>query len=447
MSEKLLKKTKSLCPKCLKELGAQVVEKNGRVYLKKKCDEHGSFMSPHILNYPPMYHLMEKLHRNRGKYYPEGMAVFVTRRCNQYCNFCFERAVDEKIKEPSLKEIEKKISGFKGKTVYLWGGEPTVRKDLPDVIQLIKSKGFRPALFSNGKKLADPAYVRQLKKAGLEYVILQFDSLQDKFYEKIRNEKLMDYKLKAVENLQEEGVYTGLFAMLVKGLNDREIGGLLDFCNKHDNIKTLFFSMVWEAGRLKKHKQIYYEEIFKKLGDKGIDFEVTKLSSVFAHNLFECLQKLGLQKGHKEPMCSTNTYLVRSAKGFVPLNHLVNLKRINKDLAEANKLLDEDKKIRALLPFTRGILRLFFSRKLFKLWLRSVKKNFANILRGRTANFMFLDVFSIVLGTLHTRYNIDLDCTRTCNLHSDIPGSDELKSTCIRQAMVEVEYENKLRKA
>ena len=43
MSEELLlRSTSSVCPDCLREVSARVVEENGRVYLRKDCPEHGA---------------------------------------------------------------------------------------------------------------------------------------------------------------------------------------------------------------------------------------------------------------------------------------------------------------------------------------------------------------------------------------------------------------------
>ena len=172
------KTTRSLCPKCLKEINAKIIKKNGMLYLTKKCDKHGYFEAPHILNYPPMYKLLSSIHKGK-KYSPEGLLIFLTRDCNQNCPFCFERALDKKMKPPTIQNIIKKSEEFKGDLIYFGGGEPKVREDLPEIIKQVKKTGKKVGMFSNGKKLTDRKYVKELKKAGLDFVIMQFDSLKN----------------------------------------------------------------------------------------------------------------------------------------------------------------------------------------------------------------------------------------------------------------------------
>ena len=40
-----LKGTKSLCPECGKTLEAEVYDEDGKVFIKKTCDEHGEFIN------------------------------------------------------------------------------------------------------------------------------------------------------------------------------------------------------------------------------------------------------------------------------------------------------------------------------------------------------------------------------------------------------------------
>ena len=40
-----IKETKSLCPECGKPLDAEVFDEDGKVLIKKTCDEHGEFIN------------------------------------------------------------------------------------------------------------------------------------------------------------------------------------------------------------------------------------------------------------------------------------------------------------------------------------------------------------------------------------------------------------------
>src|SRR5690606_34826840 len=76
----------------------------------------------------------------------------ITPRCNFKCPYCkpLKGRIAEEISLSSIKEIISVLSEMNLKYIHLTGGEPTVRKDLPEIICAIKSKGIRVGLSSNG---------------------------------------------------------------------------------------------------------------------------------------------------------------------------------------------------------------------------------------------------------------------------------------------------------
>lgn len=64
------------------------------------------------------------------------------------------------------------------------GGEPTVRDDLPEIIELAQELGFAHIqLASNGVRLANsPEYCKRLKDATLRTVYLAFDGITPEPY-------------------------------------------------------------------------------------------------------------------------------------------------------------------------------------------------------------------------------------------------------------------------
>lgn len=63
-------------------------------------------------------------------------------------------------------------------------------------------------MHTNGIKIANFSYLKRLKYAGLNEVHLQLDGFEDSVYEKIRGEKLLQVKLKALENLERLNIAT-----------------------------------------------------------------------------------------------------------------------------------------------------------------------------------------------------------------------------------------------
>ena len=126
--------------------------------------------------------------------------IDVTNRCNLKCPICFANAaVSKMLYEPSYEEIRKMLQNLRANqpvstpAIQYSGGEPTVRKDIVDLIKLAKEEGFsHTQIATNGIRLAKrPELAKQLKKAGLNTVYLQFDGLSPEIYEKIRGKDLL----------------------------------------------------------------------------------------------------------------------------------------------------------------------------------------------------------------------------------------------------------------
>lgn len=162
--------------------------------------------------------------------------------------------------------------------IQLSGGEPTMREDLPEIIRLGHEIGFRfIQLNTNGLKLADLDYVMKLKEAGLNSVFLQFDGLNDHVYLNLRGKKLLDIKLKAIENLKRAEIGTILVCTIVPGVNESYLYDIIDFGLSHiPTIRGVHFQPVSYFGRVPKEPcdqdRITLPEVMFKLEEqsKGI---------------------------------------------------------------------------------------------------------------------------------------------------------------------------------
>ena len=100
--------------------------------------------------------------------------IRVTYACNNDCEFC-ECASLRRISDPDIKQIAQKIAlaaEQKFGTVIFTGGEPTLRKDLPNMIALARRLGLRSGLVTNGRALRFRDYAERLVREGLSTVQL-----------------------------------------------------------------------------------------------------------------------------------------------------------------------------------------------------------------------------------------------------------------------------------
>ena len=115
--------------------------------------------------------------------------------------------------------------------VNLFGGEPTVRNDLLEIIALGRKHGVEPHIDTNGLRLADEEYCRKLCEARVP-LRFAFDGRSRDIYEKLRNNRAAyDKKMKALENLKKYSrrKHT-IIACAAWGINDQYIGDLFQFC-------------------------------------------------------------------------------------------------------------------------------------------------------------------------------------------------------------------------
>jgi hypothetical protein len=93
--------------------------------------------------------------------------------CNKKCDYCY--AEPNRLPQKSIEQILVDLKRVTNRTVILMGAEPTTRKDLPELVRAINAAGKRTFLFSNGIKLKDPKYVRELVDAGIRYFEISVD--------------------------------------------------------------------------------------------------------------------------------------------------------------------------------------------------------------------------------------------------------------------------------
>jgi pyruvate-formate lyase-activating enzyme len=180
------------------------------------------------------------------------LVIPLTHRCNLDCSLCF---VPQRGREDlSFEQVCRVIDRFQGTFICLSGGEPTLRDDLKDTIRYINSVGKSPQLFSNGIRLAEPDYVRELADAGLDDVLLSFNGFDDGVYRRVSGRPLLKEKLRALQNLVDEDMRVAISPTIVKGLNETEVPALLRLCLDHP--RNVYQLRVRGACRVGKHEGI-----------------------------------------------------------------------------------------------------------------------------------------------------------------------------------------------
>ena len=174
----------------------------------------------------------------------------MTRRCNLKCVHCYAQAVDpdgtDEIDTQKAKQMIDDLAEFGSPVMLFSGGEPLVRKDLPELASYAVSKGMRAVISTNGT-LITPKKARELKEVGLSYVGISLDGGEE-VHDHFRGVPGAFKKaMQGVENCQSEGLKVGLRFTLNRR-NVQEVPEIFDILKEMEVPRVCFYHLVY-SGR------------------------------------------------------------------------------------------------------------------------------------------------------------------------------------------------------
>jgi 7,8-dihydro-6-hydroxymethylpterin dimethyltransferase len=279
--------TDSLCPKCVPEIRQQIVdgklpheillnekageikativERDGKILMVKDCPIHGHFEDVMAVDVEFFKHLEdvfpgrdiaahndEKLHHHGTSTVKHGrgsvLTIDLTNRCNMMCDPCFMDANQVGfVHELTWDEIKTMLDNAisikprRQMSVQFSGGEPTLSPYFLDAVRYARQVGYNSVqAATNGIEFAkSPEFCRQAAEAGLRYAYLQFDGIGNAANSHRQVGNLFDVKLRAIQNLHENGVDIVPVTTIINGINNEQVGRIIQFAL--DNPKTISF--------------------------------------------------------------------------------------------------------------------------------------------------------------------------------------------------------------
>ncbi len=292
------RQTDSLCPECVKqarkqilsgerdyrelitahlgEIKADIIERDGQIWMTKECPRHGRFEDMMAVDKRFLEHIEAMfpgrdlpahndtgLHNHGSSSIKHGrgavLTVDLTNRCNMMCDPCFMDANQVGfVHELSFDEIKEildnaiQIKPRRQMSIQFSGGEPTMSPHFFDAIRYAREVGYNSVqCATNGIEFAkSKAFCRKAAEAGLRYAYLQFDGIGNDAngHRKIGN--LFDIKLRAIENMHEAGIEIVLVATLVNGITNDQVGPIVKFATENPGkISFVSFQPVSFTGR------------------------------------------------------------------------------------------------------------------------------------------------------------------------------------------------------
>ncbi len=273
--------TRSICPQCGKVIDARILFREGKVYIRKYCPEHGELealffgdaelyvkIAPY--NKPGTMPLTFSSEVRDGCPLDCGLCpdhqqhaclalIEVNQACNLDCPLCFADSGTKQAQtgfELTFEQVERMIDAFISaegdpEVLQFSGGEPTLHPRILDFIRLANSKGIRYVMLNtNGIKIAHDdrllAGLAELKP----HVYLQFDGFERRTNELLRGRAdLIETKLKALERLAEADLRVVLVAAIERGINEHEVGSIVEFGLRHPAVFGINFQPAFRARR------------------------------------------------------------------------------------------------------------------------------------------------------------------------------------------------------
>jgi len=141
---------------------------------------------------------------------PLRMDMALTFKCQNDCVHCYAGGSHQttELTTEQWKQVIEKLSEVGVFILTFTGGEPTLRDDLPELLEYAQNKGIVTGLISNGRKLKDEKYVDTLEKAGLDFVQITLESHLPKVHDAITNsEGSWKDTVKGIKNVVKSEIY------------------------------------------------------------------------------------------------------------------------------------------------------------------------------------------------------------------------------------------------
>ena len=343
-----------VCEKCLRRVPIEHAIRDGKVYLCHHCPECGTRESlvstdaeawqwkRDLCRYDPdtpPVHCGLDCDACGHPVPPRLLFVDVTNRCNMNCPICLANVPGMGFEfNPPLAYFEQLFAEVATwdpvPRIQLFGGEPTVRDDLFEIIAMAKDHGIQVVVNTNGLKLADPDYCRRLCETGAR-LLIGFDGSDPEIYQKLRGTRAP-----AAKNLKRFSTRKNtIICAVAKRVNDDKIGKLLELVHDlGECLKRVHFvplAALWEEGDFDEELVTTHEEvehiIDRAFPDEPVDFLPAAISTYLApaYRFFSPKTILRFEGIH--PNCETVTYMLSDGERFHPLSYV--LRRPVKELA------------------------------------------------------------------------------------------------------------------
>jgi hypothetical protein len=272
--------TRSICPTCRRVIDGHILIRDNKVYLRKRCPEHGHFeglvygdaelyANSSKFNKPGTVPLEFSSEVKNGCPHDCGLCpdhqqhtclgiIEVNSACDMNCPLCFSEAGPGF--NLTLEEVENILDHLVAtegnpQVLQFSGGEPSIHPEIIPMMRAAQDRGIPNVMLNtNGKRIAaDDRFLAEL--AGIRpNIYFQFDGFDSETYRIIRGEAdILPKKLRALDRLAEIGCTVILVPAIERDVNEHEIGKIVQFGLDHPAVKGINFQPAFHSGRHGSH--------------------------------------------------------------------------------------------------------------------------------------------------------------------------------------------------
>ena len=203
----------------------------------------------------------------------KNLRLSVTDRCNIRCSYCMPEAEYVWLPRQDIlhfEEMSTLVDVFARAGVdriRLTGGEPLLRRDLPELVSMLAAKpAIRDlALTTNGVALADQA--RALHEAGLHRLTVSLDTLQPDRFQTLTRFNYLPQVLKGIDEASKYFSGTKIDSVIIRGTNEDELVPLLEYGKRVGaEVRFIEYMDVGGATRWSRDRVVARQDMLTLLG-------------------------------------------------------------------------------------------------------------------------------------------------------------------------------------
>jgi len=457
-------RTYSICPETRKVVPALIWERDGKVWITKRCPE--GLVTDLYYEDVETYRRFQKWRYEWGRLKTRNVEntgincpfdcglcarhrshtclinIVLTNRCDLSCWYCFFYLREgNPVYEPTLDQIRmmlrnaRRLKEVGANAVQFTGGEPTLRDDLIEIIKIAREEGYEHVqLNTDGIRLAfNPDLARQVKEAGVNTIYLSFDGVTSKTNWKNHWEIPLVFR-----NIRETGgPGVVLVPTVIRNVNDHELGAIINFGLNHlDVVRGVNFQPISLVGRVPRDERrrfrITVPGAIKKIEEQtgGAIAREDWYPVPIAGHLARFFEVFAGKKYYMTShfVCGAATYVFLDGDRVIPITRFIDVEGLTEFLEEKAENVERARRLKGLAKAKAGAEILLNIGKFFDKSRAPKSLDVLKLIRNALAHGTYeaLGEFhrrTLFVGMMHFQdeYNYDVERVERCVIHYAMP--------------------------